>query len=167
MGLLHSVWAHWVKSEPSRHMILNPSNPWYPCWGTGFRWGTNVKPVPQPQANLCTYPRVSHTHGNPYVHMKLIITTVNLLFVLFSIILSPSIITLLPLPLSYLLSLWYPFMGITFPFVMAHDYYLWVTLSMTDQHPTTLSCLPTNWEWVYIPICTIFYLPVIVVSPLQ
>ncbi len=63
-------------------------------------------------------------------------------------------------PLFSLLSLWYPFMGITFPFVIAHDYYLrTATLSTTDWCPTTLSCLPgTNWEWVYIPIRTVFYL---------
>ena len=33
--------------------------------GTGFGWGTNVKPVPQPQTNPGTYPRVSKTRGDP------------------------------------------------------------------------------------------------------
>jgi len=42
------------------------SNPPTRGWGTGFHWGKNFQPVPQPQTNPGTYPRVSKTRGNPY-----------------------------------------------------------------------------------------------------
>src|SRR6266511_1117555 len=42
---------------------IKPANP---CWGTGFGWGTNTKPVPQPQVNPRLNPRVSDTRADPY-----------------------------------------------------------------------------------------------------
>ncbi len=81
-----------------------------------------------------------------------------------------SIPLFLSLPLSisyhtYIISQ-YPFMDITFPFMMSCDSFACaITLFMTRWYQTTLSCYPTNWEWVPIPISINSYLFITIVYP--
>ncbi len=60
-------WGTNTKPVPQPQEFEFRIKPANPCWGTGFGWGTNTKPVPQPQVNPRLNPRVSDTRADPYL----------------------------------------------------------------------------------------------------
>ena len=49
-----------------KNVTYPPTRP----WGTGFTWGTDDQPVPQPRQNPSVYPGVLATRANPYLNLR-------------------------------------------------------------------------------------------------